>query len=773
MLKRIILIIFLVLVVFLNWPKVHFSVEEGEVEVCSCFGHSSLVNSERRVCYGVPYSCETKVSEVFEKELEMKYCSIESCEDMRSYLGFEDSGEVEVIGNESGEVFLKGLNLLLVMDISVSMQGENIQETKAASALLIEELSLDDQVGVVTFNNKATVVHEFSNDKASVIKSIDGILVGEDTRYVPALKAAEDMFNRSIKGKRNVLIFLSDGDPLDDTKEILSKADGLKQANVEIYTVWFGDTASSSNTFLQRMASSLSGDDGVRFFKSKDRESLFNSFKKIYDSVKEEEYHFKLDWTNRREVYYEGEQIGFDMNLFSGENLVVIPGFTIEGAELFCAERADIILDFKRDKNDVYQTDLVYVPNSYRGSIEELKEGSYAVYANISVKFGLEDSCMYEDYQFLGRLNVIPIEKEETCETDCAIVEEIMTDMDVFSHDSGINSGEKVVILVDSSESMNNRVIAKAKYSMKYLIDLLSRNYEVALVSFSDNATLLHEFSNDGEALKESVNGIITRGSTKYVNGLEKAYDLLDYGAGGVGDIVIISDGKSWDNDETKIFEMIESFGRVSIYSVGYGKGILESENLLIKMAEKGNGKYFQAFEYDLRETFREVFQEISGLEDPLELDVKISSQALELDEPLMMDVGVFSDFNGLVAPGNVSYLVDGEMQDVCIPKANVVATISDGEKVASHELPYYDGRGYAAVIKGIKEGDYLVTLNATVDGCAVNGYSQFEVTAAPEDKEFNENFILFGILNVLLVIIKVGLAVFIGKDLIIDKERE
>jgi Mg-chelatase subunit ChlD len=81
-----------------------------------------------------------------------------------------------------------------------------------------------------------------------------------------------------------------------------------------------------------------------------------------------------------------------------------------------------------------------------------------------------------------------------------------------------------VVLVLDRSLSMEGGPIADAKIAAKAFVDLLDPAYDqVGLVSYSTDATLDHQLTNDFEAVKTTIDGISTYGYTNIGGAIEEA----------------------------------------------------------------------------------------------------------------------------------------------------------------------------------------------------------------------------------------------------------
>ncbi len=123
-------------------------------------------------------------------------------------------------------------DVLLVLDLSSSMNGERLNQVKADTIGLIEELLVDDKnkVGLITFNESSQIVSDFSNDKKSLVNKINDLKADGSTNYYEALKDVDSVLKNYTKvdGRECVVLFLTDGYPNEGTPNEKYEYDYLK-----------------------------------------------------------------------------------------------------------------------------------------------------------------------------------------------------------------------------------------------------------------------------------------------------------------------------------------------------------------------------------------------------------------------------------------------------------------------------------------------------------------------------------------------------------------
>ena len=87
-----------------------------------------------------------------------------------------------------------------------------------------------------------------------------------------------------------------------------------------------------------------------------------------------------------------------------------------------------------------------------------------------------------------------------------------------------------VVFVIDNSMSMDGNRLVQVKTDAADLINTLTRDERnrIAIVSFSTEATLRANFTNDKATLIQAINDVPLGGNTNYYHGLQKAEEVLD-----------------------------------------------------------------------------------------------------------------------------------------------------------------------------------------------------------------------------------------------------
>ena len=198
----------------------------------------------------------------------------------------------------------EGVNVVLAIDISGSMQAADYKPTrmeaaKEAAKMLVSSLENKDYVGIVSFSTGASTVSYLTPDKEKAEKRISGIAANNGATAIgDGLSLAIDMVS-SIPNKKRFVVLLSDGVSNAGVISPQEASTFAKTNDVVVFTVgmgsekpvilgydWFGNPqyANLDETALNQIAATTGG----TYFKSIDKDTLSDIYKKLPENIKRE-----------------------------------------------------------------------------------------------------------------------------------------------------------------------------------------------------------------------------------------------------------------------------------------------------------------------------------------------------------------------------------------------------------------------------------------------------------------------------------------------------
>lgn len=136
--------------------------------------------------------------------------------------------------------------VLLVIDVSGSMEGAPIASAAAAASALVSKLAAGDTVGLVTFANQPSLPAPLTSDHGAVQAQIAGLFASGETALHDAVILGLDVLGAH-ESDRRVIVLLSDGEESGvsaaDADEVRRRVDG---SGVEVYSFALGAGADSA-----------------------------------------------------------------------------------------------------------------------------------------------------------------------------------------------------------------------------------------------------------------------------------------------------------------------------------------------------------------------------------------------------------------------------------------------------------------------------------------------------------------------------------------------
>ncbi len=193
------------------------------------------------------------------------------------------SSSVSLLNNESENSQIVQ-NVVLVLDKSGSMRGDNLTTLKTAAKNFCEsilEANSNNRIGIVTFSSSSSYkVYDFSSSLDELNNNIDSISASGGTYLSRALSETNRMFAELTYGDSSVnyinsVVIMSDGEVSDETEVTTIFNEMTNYYN--IYSVYLGNS-SSAKSFMESIQNS-------GFYYAENLNELIENFGKILNQI--------------------------------------------------------------------------------------------------------------------------------------------------------------------------------------------------------------------------------------------------------------------------------------------------------------------------------------------------------------------------------------------------------------------------------------------------------------------------------------------------------
>jgi Ca-activated chloride channel family protein len=217
--------------------------------------------------------------------------------------------------NEKVEQWTEGIDIMIAMDISQSMQIEDFSPNRleAAKKVAMDFIKgrIQDRIGLVVFSGDAFSLAPLTTDYdllRSYIKEIGFEMIENRGTAIGSAMAVVTNRMRESESKSKVCILLSDGDNTAGNIDPITAAELASAYGIKIYTIvvgkeglvpfgkdFFGRPNMIENTIDERTLRKMADIGGGQFFRATDNEALSQVFSKIdqYEKAEIKETRFK------------------------------------------------------------------------------------------------------------------------------------------------------------------------------------------------------------------------------------------------------------------------------------------------------------------------------------------------------------------------------------------------------------------------------------------------------------------------------------------------
>lgn len=288
---------------------------------------------------------------------------------------------------------------------------------------------------------------------------------------------------------------------------------------------------------------------------------------------------------------------------------------------------------------------------------------------------------------------------------------------------------KNILLLIDSSNSMEGEGIKQVKEATANIVSQMTEEENVALVTFSQNATVLTEFTQDKKQLVGAIQGIHAQTTTHYGLGLDKANELFEQNEADQDSsdkrekiLILLSDGAPDDRPSEILYKSKEMReGNINIYAIGMGTNV--NTTILEQITGDASGKKTFTEVTDLAETLQDVYKIVRG-----ELyDLKTKSIITPFYNNLLIETTFLTEDESVLKNKH-------ENGDSCVvlPTPIVETTIINNKTmmVSDRKLSFSNAT-FNSVVNYIPKGNYSLHIKSEYENCDIksNQKTTFEVT--------------------------------------------
>ena len=303
-----------------------------------------------------------------------------------------------------------------------------------------------------------------------------------------------------------------------------------------------------------------------------------------------------------------------------------------------------------------------------------------------------------------------------------------------------------VVLVIDVSSSMSGTPIEAARAAARLFVDALNPIDEVAILTVSNQVTLIQDFTSDREALFNAIDTLPVGGETALYEGALAGVQLAAESPSPRRVVILLSDGQQYTtllsgSRATRDAAATEARNRgVPVYTVGLGFGI--DRSYLQQLSQSTNARNYESPQPDELEA---IYAELAALlrsqyEIVIDSDLPLDGTEYALELEVTTPEGTRSASGTLRAPVPVPIVrlpqIEGEISELTEVTAVVLADdgiesvavlVDDQPQITLTEEPYT----YIIDPVALSPGAHTIAFVAT-DTNGDSGSAVAEFTVAP-----------------------------------------
>lgn len=474
-------------------------------------------------------------------------------------------------------------DIVLAIDRSFSMTENNgITATRQAATAFLDALDLaEDRVGIVAFNNTASLVQPLTGDPTAAKAAIAGLVPigGTDIARAIDVAAAELFGVRRRSNAKPILILLTDGRPSRGPDETLQAAAAARQRGAQIFTIGFGD--------VDPMIMALTASTPEDAYIVASTDTLMAVYTEIANRLTAD--------VLAKEVHI-ADELPPDMTYIAATDG---PAPTVSG-RILTWDLVDVPFGGIR---------LAYTVRPQTRGRRPTNVGASATFVDGlarpgQLRFPVPEVSVL-DLEPTATPTFTPKPTATPRPTPTPIPLPVYLPVTLRQSCSSADISTDVIIVMDNSGSMAEPVrpggptrLQAAVAAAGVLVERMRAADRAAIVAFNREAALVQELTGDKELLSAKLNGLQSAAGTRMDLGLAVAYDELVGPRAVVGNtraVVLLTDGVSEIEDQFVLDQAARVKPEVArLFVIGLGSAADLNFGLLRSVASSP-GDFFEA----------------------------------------------------------------------------------------------------------------------------------------------------------------------------------
>jgi Ca-activated chloride channel family protein len=128
------------------------------------------------------------------------------------------------------------LSVVLLMDVSASMEGDLLEEAKRAAVEFIHQTQPQNEIALITFNDQVRTLRAFTDDRSPLLAAIHQLSASGGTALYDAIVHAIDLMPVA-RYPRHIMVVFSDGKDEDSTRKYGEVERLVQSSDVVIFAV--------------------------------------------------------------------------------------------------------------------------------------------------------------------------------------------------------------------------------------------------------------------------------------------------------------------------------------------------------------------------------------------------------------------------------------------------------------------------------------------------------------------------------------------------------